>query len=403
VETITKVVAGQTPEIGQYLAKIYGSVNNSNIFVAKNIKTAEAAKVIENTQRDINIAFMNELAAIFGQMNLSIYDVLAAARTKWNFLPFTPGLVGGHCIGVDPYYLANLSRSLNHEPQVILAGRRVNEDMSRWIAQRLHGLLQKPSKVLILGLTFKENVPDLRNTKIIDLIKALKQFGHHIDVHDAFADPEEAQEYYQLSLVSDLGSISKDYDMVLGAVSHEPYTTLSAEEIPIGLPAEETNRIINESGGRAVALHLGDKVTDSISIDTIRRVNGNPDPMTHFAFVEGFNAATLKVEKIAKIPVVGLIVRLSPRGRKVDFASQRAKEFMDDEGLRYGLRDLSGSDSHYGKDFPDVITGYPAGEDLLGAALAGRTWTLVREPMYYPTPRKFQQQKSLLQRRNLIP
>jgi hypothetical protein len=175
------------------------------------------------------------------------------------------------------------------------------------------------------------------------------------------------------------------------------------EEIPIGLPAEETNRIINESGGRAVALHLGDKVTDSISIDTIRRVNGNPDPMTHFAFVEGFNAATLKVEKIAKIPVVGLIVRLSPRGRKVDFASQRAKEFMDDEGLRYGLRDLSGSDSHYGKDFPDVITGYPAGEDLLGAALAGRTWTLVREPMYYPTPRKFQQQKSLLQRRNLIP
>jgi UDP-N-acetyl-D-galactosamine dehydrogenase len=231
VETITKVVAGQTPEIGQYLAKIYGSVNNSNIFVAKNIKTAEAAKVIENTQRDINIAFMNELAAIFGQMNLSIYDVLAAARTKWNFLPFTPGLVGGHCIGVDPYYLANLSRSLNHEPQVILAGRRVNEDMSRWIAQRLHGLLQKPSKVLILGLTFKENVPDLRNTKIIDLIKALKQFGHHIDVHDAFADPEEAQEYYQLSLVSDLGSISKDYDMVLGAVSHEPYTTLSAEEI----------------------------------------------------------------------------------------------------------------------------------------------------------------------------
>jgi UDP-N-acetyl-D-galactosamine dehydrogenase len=232
VETITKVVAGQTPEVGQYLAKIYGSVNNGNIFVAKNIKTAEAAKVIENTQRDINIAFMNEIAGIFGQMDLSIHDVLAAARTKWNFLPFTPGLVGGHCIGVDPYYLAHLSRTLNHEPQVILAGRRVNEDMSRLIADRLNRLLpNKPAKILVLGLTFKEDVPDLRNTKIIDLIQALQKFGHHIDVHDAFADPEEAQEYYQIDLLPTLGAISGAYDMVLGAVSHDPYTKLSIEEI----------------------------------------------------------------------------------------------------------------------------------------------------------------------------
>lgn len=175
------------------------------------------------------------------------------------------------------------------------------------------------------------------------------------------------------------------------------------EEIPIDLPAEETNRIINESGGKAVALHLGDKATDSISLETVRRVNSNPDPMTHFSFVEGNNAATLKVEKVVALPVFGLIARLSPRGRKVDFASRKAKEFMDEEGVSYNIEQLDGSDAHYWKDFADVVTGYPAGEDFLEAALAGRTWTLVKKRMHYPTPREFQMQKKLLEIRKVNP
>lgn len=227
VTRITKVVSGQTPEVAKKLADIYGSMNEHNIFIARNIKTAEAAKVIENTQRDINIAFMNEISTIFNKIGLSVYDVLDAAKTKWNFLPFTPGLVGGHCIGVDPYYLAHLAVKLNHKPEVILAGRRINEaasdfmadEIQNFIAQRIAG---KPAKILVLGLTFKEDVPDLRNTKIINLVRRLKNYGHHIDIHDPLADEGEARAHYDVSLHTSLEHLS-GYDVVVGAVPHGGY------------------------------------------------------------------------------------------------------------------------------------------------------------------------------------
>lgn len=235
VDKITKVVSGQTPEVAQKLAKMYGSMNNDNIFVAANIKTAEAAKVIENTQRDINIAFMNELSKIFTKAGISVYDVLEAAKTKWNFLPFTPGLVGGHCIGVDPYYLAHLSVQLNHKPEMILAGRRTNEDTSDFLADEVQGVIEgklpgKSAKILFLGLTFKEDVPDLRNTKVIDVIRRLKNYGHQIDVHDPLASPEEAKRYYDIDLLSTLSAVDK-YDVVVGAVSHQGYKDWNADTV----------------------------------------------------------------------------------------------------------------------------------------------------------------------------
>lgn len=228
VNRITKVVSGQTEEVAQKLKHIYGSMNNGNIFVARNIKTAEAAKVIENAQRDINIAFINEIATIVGKLGLSIYDVLDAAGTKWNFLKFQPGLVGGHCIGVDPYYLAHCARKLNHEPEVILAGRRTNENMGSFIASMIHQQLQAikinpPAKILVLGLTFKENIPDLRNTKVTDVIKELLAAGHSVDVHDAMANNEEAKEHLGIHLISELNSANANYDCVIGAVPHKQY------------------------------------------------------------------------------------------------------------------------------------------------------------------------------------
>ena len=229
VERITKVVSGQTPEVAGRLADIYGQVTNGNIFVAKDIKTAEAAKVIENAQRDINIAFVNELAMICNKIGLSTHDVLAAARTKWNFLPFTPGLVGGHCIGVDPYYLAHLARSLGHEPEVILSGRRINEGMSGFIAEQIDRHLgRKPSRILVLGLTFKENVPDLRNSKSADLVRQLAEKGHHVDVHDPCADPLEAKAEYGLELHPVLNEIPPA-DCIVGAVRHEAYCEFTPE------------------------------------------------------------------------------------------------------------------------------------------------------------------------------
>jgi len=229
VERITKVVSGQTPEVAERLAAIYGHVTNGNIFVAKDIKTAEAAKVIENAQRDINIAFVNELAMICNKIGLSTHDVLEAAKTKWNFLPFTPGLVGGHCIGVDPYYLAHLARSLGHEPEVILSGRRINEGMSGFIAGQIHKHLgRKPSRILMLGLTFKENVPDLRNSKSADLVRHLAEMGHHVDVHDPCADPDEAKKEYGLDLHPVLNEIPPA-DCIVGAVRHEAYCDFTSE------------------------------------------------------------------------------------------------------------------------------------------------------------------------------
>lgn len=230
VDKIVKVVAGQTPEVADLLAEIYGAAVPAGIHVAPNIKTAEAAKVIENAQRDINIAFVNEIAMIFRQMDIDTQDVLAAARTKWNFLDFRPGLVGGHCIGVDPYYLAHAANAIGHEPEVILAGRRTNDGMAGFVASRIDSRLNSSSSILILGLTFKENVPDLRNSKVADMIENLQRYGHQVDVHDAIADPAEARSVYGLELLADLPVAAK-YDAIVGAVAHDTYRSLSDTDL----------------------------------------------------------------------------------------------------------------------------------------------------------------------------
>ncbi len=224
VDRIMKVVAGQTPDVLDRVAALYETVTTGGVFRAASIKAAEAAKVIENAQRDINIAFMNEITRIFAEIDLSIWDVLAAARTKWNFLPFQPGLVGGHCIGVDPFYLSHLSESLGYDPKVILAGRGTNDAMAGWVADQLHARAGKPGRVLVLGLTFKENVPDLRNSKVADLIARLADLGHDVTVHDPLADPGEAQHEYGLTL--DPAALDGTYDIVVLAVAHAQYCAL---------------------------------------------------------------------------------------------------------------------------------------------------------------------------------
>lgn len=229
VDKITKVVAAENAETLDLLARIYGAMNGGRIFRAASIKAAEAAKVIENAQRDINIAFMNELAQIFARMDVSIWDVLDAAQTKWNFLRFEPGLVGGHCIGVDPYYLSHRAQELGHHPQVVLAGRATNDGMGAWIADRLHERIGPERKsVLVLGLTFKENVPDLRNSRVIDIVRRLDWLGHSVDVADPLADPAEAAMEYGLTLVDPGG---RRYAMVVGAVPHAAYRQWDAERL----------------------------------------------------------------------------------------------------------------------------------------------------------------------------
>ena len=229
VDVITKVVSAEDSETLDLLAQVYGAINGGNIYRAASIKAAEAAKVIENAQRDINIAFMNELAQIFAKLDLSIWDVLDAARTKWNFLPFEPGLVGGHCIGVDPYYLAHRAQELGHWPQVVLAGRETNDGMGAWIADRLHERLgAERSEILVLGLTFKENVPDLRNSRVIDIVRRLEWLGHRVDVADPMADRAEARHEYGLELV-EVGA--RRYRMIVGAVAHEAYRGLDIEAL----------------------------------------------------------------------------------------------------------------------------------------------------------------------------
>jgi UDP-N-acetyl-D-galactosamine dehydrogenase len=229
IDKITKVVSGQTPEVLEQVAELYGAVTSGGVFRAASIRAAEAAKVIENAQRDINIAFMNEIAQIFAQCGISVWDVLAAARTKWNFLPFSPGLVGGHCIGVDPYYLAHRAQQFGHDPRVILAGRGVNDGMAVWVADRLHDAAKKAGRVLLLGLTFKENVPDLRNSKVADLASALAAHGHEVTVHDPLADPAEAMHEYGLTL--DPASLDRRYDIVLLAVPHQAYLDMGPQRL----------------------------------------------------------------------------------------------------------------------------------------------------------------------------
>ena len=240
IERITKVVAGQTEAVAQRLAGLYGSVNGGDVFVAASIRTAEAAKVIENAQRDINIAFVNEVAKIFGHIGLSMHDVLAASRTKWNFLDFTPGLVGGHCIGVDPYWLAHAARQAGLDPEVVLAGRRMNDSMASYVAEQVHAKLARGSEILVLGLTFKENVPDLRNSKVVDLVQQLAALGHHVSVFDPIADSNEARDLYGIELVAQPGS---GYDCVVAAVAHLPFTKLS-----VGSLVKETGLIADIKG-----------------------------------------------------------------------------------------------------------------------------------------------------------
>lgn len=230
IDKITKVVSGQTPDVLERVAHLYGAITSGGVFRAASIKAAEAAKVIENAQRDINIAFMNEIAQIFAAMDLSIWDVLAAARTKWNFLPFAPGLVGGHCIGVDPYYLSHRAEQLGLDPRVILAGRGINDSMAGWVATKLHEARGgKPGSVLILGLTFKENIPDLRNSKVADLVCALGRLGHAVTVHDAHADGAEAMHEYGIPLVPD--ALEQRYDLVVLAVPHREYLAPGADAL----------------------------------------------------------------------------------------------------------------------------------------------------------------------------
>ena len=230
VDKITKVVSGQTPEVLERVSAVYGAITSGGVFKASSIKVAEAAKVIENAQRDINIAFMNEIAQIFSRIGISTWDVLAAAGTKWNFLPFTPGLVGGHCIGIDPYYLAHRARDLGIDPNVITAGRGINDSMANWVAQELHSARGgKAGSVLVLGLTFKENIPDLRNSKVADLAMALGQLGHQVIVHDPMADPGEAEHEYGISLAEALPQ--GQFDLVLLAVPHRTYLDLGEQAL----------------------------------------------------------------------------------------------------------------------------------------------------------------------------
>lgn len=242
VDKIMKVLAGENDEVTELLATVYGRVTSGGVFRAKSIRAAEAAKVIENAQRDINIAFMNEVTKIFSALDISVWDVLDAARTKWNFLPFEPGLVGGHCIGVDPYYLSHRAQELGINPQVVLAGRAINDGMAQWMADEIHVALgREGADILILGLTFKENVPDLRNSKVIDLVQALRAHGHRVAVHDPHADPVEARHEYDLDLVA-LPSEAA-YDAVIGAVRHDAIKALAASQIaamlrPDGLVAD---------------------------------------------------------------------------------------------------------------------------------------------------------------------
>jgi UDP-N-acetyl-D-galactosamine dehydrogenase len=229
VDKITKVIAGEDDEVVEQLAEIYGAVTSAGVFRAASIKAAEAAKAIENAQRDVNIAFMNEVTQIFSQIGVSVWDVLAAARTKWNFLPFEPGLVGGHCIGVDPYYLSDLAQQLGHDPQVILAGRGTNDGMGQWIADTLHDRRgAKAGTALVLGVTFKEDVPDLRNSRSFDVVRRLQWLGHSVDVADPLADAAELRAEQGLELTEIDG---RRYDLVVGAVPHQAYRQLSDEQL----------------------------------------------------------------------------------------------------------------------------------------------------------------------------
>lgn len=236
-ETITKVVSGQTPEVLDIVADVYGSVVKAGVHKAPSIKVAEAAKVIENTQRDVNIALMNEFAVIFDKVGIDTNAVLAASGTKWNFLNFKPGLVGGHCIGVDPYYLTHKAQELGHHPEIILAGRRINDNMSKHVASNIikellkKGINVQNASINLLGLTFKENCPDLRNTKVIDIVRELEDYGLKINVNDVEEDNETAKALYDIDLVSKENL--PETDALIFAVPHRDYLENKSEYLDL--------------------------------------------------------------------------------------------------------------------------------------------------------------------------
>jgi UDP-N-acetyl-D-galactosamine dehydrogenase len=227
--TIKKVTSGSTPEIAQQINEVYARIITAGTFMASSIRVAEASKAIENAQRDVNISFVNELALIFDRMDIDTQEVLAAASTKWNFLPYKPGLVGGHCIGVDSYYLAHKAQALGYHPQVILSGRGVNDTMGLFIANKTvklmiqKGITVKGAKALVLGITFKENCPDIRNTRVVDIIDELQQFGIQVDVYDPHANADEVAEEYGIQLCSTIGS---NYSAIIVCVAHQEFKTL---------------------------------------------------------------------------------------------------------------------------------------------------------------------------------
>lgn len=235
VTNILKVTAGSTPEIADFVDEVYNLIITAGTHKAPSIRVAEAAKVIENTQRDVNIALINELAVIFNKMGIDTEEVLKAAGTKWNFLPFRPGLVGGHCIGVDPYYLTHKAQAIGHNPEIILAGRRLNDSMGEYVVTQLVKTMIKKriqiegAKVLVLGLSFKENCPDVRNTKVIDIVHELQKYNVEIDVHDPWIDANEAKREYSITPISQ--PLSKQYDGIILAVAHEQFIKMGIEKI----------------------------------------------------------------------------------------------------------------------------------------------------------------------------
>ncbi len=235
VTNILKVTSGSTPEAAEYIDKLYASIISAGTHKASSIRVAEAAKVIENTQRDVNIALVNELSLIFDKMGIDTLEVLEAAGTKWNFLPFRPGLVGGHCIGVDPYYLTHKAQSIGYHPEMILSGRRINDNMAEHIAEKVLRLMTQrkiqvvDANILVMGLTFKENCPDIRNTKVIDVIRELQGFHANVEIYDPWADADEVQEEYGLTLTEQLHT--GRYDAIVLCVGHDEIKALGAERI----------------------------------------------------------------------------------------------------------------------------------------------------------------------------
>ncbi len=237
VDKILKVTSGSTPEIGKVVDDLYNTIITAGTHLAPTIKVAEASKVIENAQRDLNISFVNELALIFDRLDIDTNDVIEAAGTKWNFLKFSPGLVGGHCISVDPYYLAHVAEKVGYYPQVIRSGRRVNDEMGRYVASKVIKLLVKKnhqigsSKVLVLGITFKENCPDIRNTKVVDVIKEMQEYTPNIDIYDPYADAEEVKEAYGYDILMEQSQIKNKYEAIIHAVAHKAFNEIDFYKI----------------------------------------------------------------------------------------------------------------------------------------------------------------------------